>query len=175
MIKLLIILLLPVYTFSQVLDGSLSENASKYRWSQVSGNVVTLKTPDSIKCKVEGFKDGIYVFRLTVFEGLLSDSDDVTVTCIKGALSVVPDSIRTRVRAQFKLKVTPELKIILQSDRTQNITLNLYDVVGRRLEEKQVYLRQGDNYLELKKPSSGVYILNLQNDWINQSKKIIVQ
>ncbi|MEH0153127.1 sugar-binding protein [Limibacter armeniacum] len=62
-----------------------------FAWTQVSGASVTINNASSANATVSGLADGnTYVFRLTVSDGSLSSSDDVTVTV--GSPSSVPVS-----------------------------------------------------------------------------------
>ncbi|WP_339875676.1 PKD domain-containing protein [uncultured Algoriphagus sp.] len=77
----------PNQPLSVTLDGSDSKDQggtiTAFAWSQISGNPVTLKTPNKPKTEVEFSADGEYEFELTVTDDKgASNKDSVKVTVI---------------------------------------------------------------------------------------------
>ncbi|UII24169.1 PKD domain-containing protein [Fulvivirga ligni] len=75
---------LPAGTGSANLSGSGTDpdgNSLTYSWSQINGPSVSISNANAASTSVNGLASGnSYVFRLTVSDGSLSSTDDVTIT-----------------------------------------------------------------------------------------------
>lgn len=161
---------------SCVLDGSKSIG-QRFKWSQTSGNKAVLKTPDSLLCEADSLQDGVYVFKITAYSGTAQSTDSTTITVSEDALSIQDNNYVKPVhkKPEFDIKVTPELKIKISSDKPQEIRIILSDVEGRKLEVQDHFLLKGDNYFQLLHRETGIYFLNFWNETINQPEKIFVR
>lgn len=71
-------------------DGEPAPSALTYAWSRVSGpGTVTIGTPNALNTNASFTVSGSYLLRLTVSDGLLSGSADVTVTVNPGPASML--------------------------------------------------------------------------------------
>jgi hypothetical protein len=161
-----------------VLNTTVSAKATgqnvAYHWSEKSGGSATIVSPDSAVTDITNLATGIYIFECTATSNGQTASADVTVT-VSTVLSVPTHVKHIPKKRQFSIAVTSDLKVKITSDRPQNMNVYLYDVQGRKLEEKSIFLLDGDNYVQFKKPVRGVYILMFQNYFINEHQEILVQ
>jgi hypothetical protein len=161
-----------------VLNTTVSAKATgqnvTYHWSKISGGSATIVSPDSAITDITNLSTGIYIFECTATSNGQTATADVTVT-VSTVLSVPTHTKHIPKKRQFSIAVTSDLKVKITSDRPQNMNIYLYDVQGRKLEEKSIFLLDGDNYVQFKKPVRGVYILMFQNYFINEPQEILVQ
>ena len=75
---------LPSGTTSHTLTGTATDpegNAMTYSWTQVGGGMTTIVNPNMLSTAVNGLVDGeVYVYQLTVSDGVNSVSDFVTIS-----------------------------------------------------------------------------------------------
>jgi hypothetical protein len=61
-----------------------------YSWQQIGGPTVTLFSSTTAQPSFNASTEGVYVFRLTVSDGELTDTDDVTITAVPAAVNLPP-------------------------------------------------------------------------------------
>lgn len=164
-----------------ILDGSLSVNATKFNWQQISGEKVTLISPDSIKCQVIINDLGEYLFKLTVSNKCCSRADSTLITVISGPLSINPDTIKVPQREQIKeLSVRLDVRnsdilAEIKSPRRQEMQAYVYDITGRLLYQKQFIASTGTNVQSLYKPdATGIYIVRFTSYFDDVVQKVFV-
>lgn len=90
--KLVFLLFFPFLLQAQtsLLDGSKSLYADKYHWQQISGQPVTLLTPDSALCIVQDFQvEGVYQFELLCTNAYGRSVDTTMITVVSQSITNV--------------------------------------------------------------------------------------
>lgn len=141
-----------------------------FHWRQYSGPLqTTIVNPDSANTLVTGLNQvGIYGYEFTISDtsATWESKDSMTVTVIKGVLSIKPDSvyhIKRPVIKDLEIKVfarSSDIFIEIKSPKPQEIECAITDISGRRLAKIDMQLKKGTNYATAPKPLiSGIYIL----------------
>ena len=164
---------MPVADFSYTIIGNTiffinnSLDANNYYWDFDDGDTSTLKEPEH-----EFLFNGLYNVKLLVSNSCGADSMITHILVTGIGEEILPDIIDI-----YPNPMTDGFNLGIFSTGDKEITLSMFDILGRTIIVQTFSLKSGENTIKIKLPDliKGLYYVSIQSKDTNHRRRIVIQ